>query len=233
MKEKQIFDNSRTKILLGEENAKKLASKKVTVVGVGGVGGYVATLLVRAGIESIKIVDFDTVSPSNINRQVVANIDTIGKSKVQVLKEMLLKINANLDCQAVDAKLDKSNVSNIITDCDMCIDCIDSVNDKAALISYCKSNNIDIISAMGAGNRISVPKYYLTDIYKTHDDGLAKALRKKLRTMGVTNLDVVTCEDKPLSVNERVVGSISYYPAMCASTIVAIVVNKFLKEEIK
>lgn len=223
------MDLSRTELLIGQEGVEKLKSKSVILIGVGGVGGYVATMLVRAGIGKIKLVDFDKVSQSNINRQVVANVNTIGRSKVEVLKEMLLEINPNLNCQIVDQRLTEQNVSEIVTPCDMCIDAIDSVSDKLSLIIYCKAHNINIISAMGAGNRVSVPRFYLTDIYKTHDDGLAKAIRKKLRENGIESLDVVTCEEKALQVEGRTIGSISYYPAMCGITLAAVVINKFLE----
>ncbi len=231
MEDKTIFDTSRTELLIGKEGIEKLKNKSVILVGVGGVGGYVATMLVRAGVGKIKLVDFDKVSSSNINRQVVANVDTIGKSKVEVLKEMLLKINPDLQCEIEDVKLTADNVEKIITPCHMCIDAIDSVADKVALIIYCKKHNIDIISAMGAGNRTSIPRFVLTDVYKTHDDGLAKVIRKKLREAGVESLSVVTCEEKALSTGERNVGSISYYPGMCGITLAAVVINKFLEEE--
>lgn len=225
------MDLSREELLIGKEGVEKLKNKSVTLVGVGGVGGYVATMLVRAGIGKIKLVDFDKVSSSNINRQVVANIDTIGRSKVKVLREMLLKINPQLQCEIVDEKLTADNVEKIITSCHMCVDAIDSVADKIALIIYCKKHNINIISAMGAGNRTSIPRFILTDIFKTHDDGLAKVIRKKLRENGIASLDVVMAEEKALSTGERTIGSISYYPAMCGITLSAVVINKFLKEE--
>ncbi len=222
------MDLSREELLIGHDGVETLKSKSVTIVGVGGVGGYVAELLVRAGIGRIKLVDFDNVSPSNINRQVVAFVDTIGKSKVEVLKEILLKINRNLICEIVDERLTAENVEKIITPCHMCIDAIDSVADKVALITFCKTHNINIISAMGAGNRTSIPRFILTDIFKTHDDGLAKVIRKKLREAGVESLSVVTCEEKAILTGERTVGSISYYPAMCGITLAAVVINKFL-----
>lgn len=223
------FDTSRTELLIGSDGVELLKNKKVILVGVGGVGGYVATMLVRAGIGHIKLVDFDKVSSSNINRQVVANVNTIGRSKVEVLKDMLLEINPQLDCEIINERLSQDNVSDIITPCDMCIDAIDSVNDKVSLIIYCKKHDVNIISAMGAGNRYCIPKFYVTDIYKTHDDGLAKVIRKKLRQENIENLDVVTSEDKALQIGERTIGSISYYPAMCGITISAVVINKFLE----
>ena len=225
------MDKSRTQALIGENNVEKIASKRVTIVGVGGVGGYVATLLARAGVEKMRIIDFDTVSPSNFNRQVVAFKGNEGRLKVEALKDILLSINEDIEVDSVPQKLDKDNVSSLLKNSDIVVDAIDIVKDKVALIIYCKKHNINIISAMGAGNRYDQPNFYLTDIYKTHDDGLAKVIRKALREEGVKNLDVVTCDSKPEKV-EGVIGSISYYPAVCGAVIASAVVNKIIKEEI-
>ncbi len=225
------MDKSRTQALIGKNNVEKIAFKRVTIVGVGGVGGYVATLLARAGVEKMRIIDFDTVSPSNFNRQVVAVKGNEGRLKVEALKDILLSINEDIEVDAVAQKLDKDNVSSLLKNSDIVIDAIDIVKDKVALIIYCKKHNINVISAMGAGNRYDQPNFYLTDIYKTHDDGLAKVIRKALREEGVKNLDVVTCDSKPEKV-EGVIGSISYYPAVCGAVIASAVVNKIIKEEI-
>lgn len=225
------MDKSRTQALIGENNVEKIASKRVTIVGVGGVGGYVATLLARAGVEKMRIIDFDTVSPSNFNRQVVAFKGNEGRLKVEALKDILLSINEDIEVDAVAQKLDKDNVSSLLKNSDIVVDAIDIVKDKVALIIYCKKHNINVISAMGAGNRYDQPNFYLTDIYKTHDDGLAKVIRKALREEGIKNLDVVTCDSKPERV-EGVIGSISYYPAACGAVIASAVVNKIIKEEI-
>ena len=225
------MDKSRTQPLIGKNNVEKIAFKRVTIVGVGGVGGYVATLLARAGVEKMRIIDFDTVSPSNFNRQVVAVKGNEGRLKVEALKDILLSINEDIEVDSVPQKLDKDNVSSLLENSDIVVDAIDIVKDKVALIIYCKKHNINVISAMGAGNRYDQPNFYLTDIYKTHDDGLAKVIRKALREEGVKNLDVVTCDSKPEKV-EGVIGSISYYPAVCGAVIASAVVNKIIKEEI-
>ena len=225
------MDKSRTQALIGKNNVEKIAFKRVTIVGVGGVGGYVATLLARAGVEKMRIIDFDIVSPSNFNRQVVAVKGNEGRLKVEALKDIILSINEDIEVEKKKKKLDKDNVSSLLENSDIVVDAIDIVKDKVALIIYCKKHNINIISAMGAGNRYDQPNFYLTDIYKTHDDGLAKVIRKALREEGVKNLDVVTCDSKPEKV-EGVIGSISYYPAVCGAVIASAVVNKIIKEEI-
>ena len=225
------MDNSRTEILIGKENLEKVKNAHVTIVGCGGVGGYCAVFLARAGVEKFTLIDFDKVSPSNLNRQVIAYESTIGRAKVEVLKDMLLAINSEVKVNGIDAKATEENLASLIKDTDIVIDAIDSVKDKIALILYCKKHNIYTISVMGAGNRYDTPNFYLTDIYKTHDDGLAKAIRKKLRENNVNSLDVVTCNSKPQKV-DGVIGSISYYPASSGATIASVVINKIIKEEI-
>lgn len=225
------MDKSRTEILIGSENIKKLGDKHITVVGCGGVGGNVAIFLARAGIEKFTLIDFDKVAPSNINRQVVAYKSTIYEFKVDVLKEMIENINENAKIKVIKERLTEDTVAKFIKDTNLVVDAIDSVKDKANLIIFCKKYNINIISAMGAGNRYDEPNFYLTDIFKTHDDGLAKAIRKILRQNNITSLDVVTCSSKPAKL-DRVIGSISYYPAMCGGTMSAVIINKIIKGEI-
>lgn len=226
------MDKSRTEILVGKDNLEKFANKNIAIIGVGGVGGQVAITLARCGIENLTIIDFDKVDSSNINRQVVAWQTTIGKNKVEVLKEMILAINPNAKVSAICERIDKDNLSKLISkNFDIVVDAIDSVQDKIELICYCKENNINIISAMGAGNRIDLPSFYVMDIYKTHDDGLAKVMRKKLRERNIKNLDVVCSVSKPI-VTSGVVGSIAYYPAMCGLVICAYIINKIIKEGI-
>ena len=225
------MDKSRTESLLGKEIVERISKKHITIVGVGGVGGYATVMLARAGVENLTIIDFDAVSSSNVNRQIVAYQSTIGRKKVDVLKDMLLDINPNINIQAFDERLTNKNISQLITQTDIVIDAIDSVKDKLDLIGYCKKNNIYIISAMGAGNRYAVPEFELIDIYQTHDDGLAKKLRGELRKRGIDSLDVVASKFKARKV-DGVIGSISYYPAMSGCFISAVVINKILEEEI-
>lgn len=226
------MDKSRTEILIGKENVEKISQKHIAVVGVGGVGGYVATMLVRAGVEKMTIIDFDKVSPSNLNRQIIAYESTIGKNKVDVLKSMLLQINKSAKINAINERLTAQNV-DLVKNADCVVDAIDSVSDKVALIEYCKKNNIKIISAMGAGNRYGVPNFQLTDIFKTHDDGLARVLRKKLKEKGIKSLDVVSSNSPVQYKSEKgEVASISYYPAMCGCVISAEIINKILRGEL-
>lgn len=223
----------RTKLLVGEDGIQKLENAKVVVVGIGGVGGYVCEMLVRAGIGSLTFVDFDDVDETNINRQIVANIETVGKKKTDVMKEILSKINPNCNLNNINAKIDSTNIEKIIgiVDFDIVVDAIDNVTDKVDLICFCKQKNIQIVSAMGAGNRVGVPNFKIMDIYKTSNDGLAKILRKKLRERGVEKLDVALSDEPAQKIDKKElsVGSISYYPAMCGCVISAYVIEKLLK----
>ena len=215
----------RTKSLLGEDGIKKLQNASVTIVGVGGVGGEVAVLLARAGIGRLRLVDFDVVDETNINRQAVAYTNTVGKKKTDVLAEIIKKINPNCLVEAISKRLTKENVGELLEN-SFVVDAIDSVQDKVELIDYATKNNLQIVSAMGAGNRFDYPYFKVVDIYKTSNDGLAKVLRKKLKERGVKKLHVVA----PESVAQKIspVGSISYYPVACATVVSAYVVNQVL-----
>ena len=221
--------NERTIALIGEENVKKLASKKVIVFGVGGVGGYVVEMLARSGVEKITLVDFDTVSDSNINRQIIATKSSVGKLKVDCFKERIEQINPQCKVGIFAEKLTAENISIFnLKQYDFVIDCIDMVSSKIALIKFCYDNNIKIISSMGAGNRFEVPEFKICDIFKTENDGLAKAIRAKLREIGVKHTTV--CYSKQDAKKQKQIGSIAYFPAACGINIAAYVINSFLKE---
>ena len=225
------MDKSRTELLIGEENLRKLERIFITVVGVGGVGGNAVIALARAGVENFRLVDFDKVSSSNANRQVVANDKTIGRAKVEVLKEMIEEINSNAKVEIIEERVCEQNIPFIVKDSDLVVDAIDSVQNKVDLIVYCKQNNIPIICAMGAGNRFDIPQFELSDIYKTHDDGLAKVLRKKLKERGIKKLEVVFSKSTPCRKGQPV-ASISYYPAVCGNVLASVIINKIIKGEL-
>lgn len=217
----------RTELLIGKDNLEKLKNAYVTVIGLGGVGGITAVMLARCGIGRLRLVDFDKVDETNINRQVVANTKTVGKNKTDVLEEMILDINPSCQVEKFSTRLTKENIYNLISNDTFVVDAIDSVKDKVDLCDYCYKNEIPIISAMGAGNRYDLPNFKVLDIYKTSNDGLAKLMRKFLRERGVKKLNVVACE----SVAEKKVpvGSIAYYPTMCGCVICAYIVNELIK----
>lgn len=219
----------RTAVLLGQNGADRLENSHVCVIGIGGVGGYVCMMLARAGVGNLTLVDFDKVDETNINRQVVANVKTVGKLKTEVMKDMISEINPNCNVTVVSERFNKKLAEDLFKErFDYVVDAIDSVNDKVDLIEFCKNNDINIVSAMGAGNRKNIPEFKVIDIYKTYNDGLAKVMRKKLRERQIISLDVVTCIEKAEKIEENVVGSISYYPAMCGCVLAAFVINKLI-----
>lgn len=219
----------RTEILIGKLGIEKLQSSNVAVFGVGGVGGYTCEMLVRAGIGEITIIDFDTVAMSNINRQIIALTSTVGKLKVDVFKNRLLDINPNLRVNVFPIKFCEDNIDLVFSKhYDYVVDAIDDLDNKILLIKTCHDKNIEIVSAMGAGNRCDIPVFEVADVYKTYNDGLAKLIRKRLRSVGVEKHNVVFTKSvsQPKS---HIVGSISYYPSMCGCTLSAFVINELLK----
>ena len=220
----------RLELLIGD-NINKLHNAKVIIFGVGGVGGYAAEMLVRSGVVNLTIVDYDCVDVSNKNRQIIALDSTIGKPKVEVLKNRLMDINTETNIIAINDKLLKDNVEFFnLKDYDYIIDAIDMVSSKVALIEYANMHNIPIISAMGAGNRIGIPECVIGDIYETSNDGLAKVLRHNLRKLGINHHQVVYFKNKSISVTDnKTIGSIAYFPAISGTMLSAKVIEDLIK----
>ena len=220
---------SRLKLLVNDD-IEKLHNANVIIFGVGGVGGYVAEMLARSGIGHITIVDYDTIDISNKNRQIIALDSTIKKNKVDVWKSRMLDINSELEVTAINEKLLKDNIESFnLKNYDYIIDAIDMVASKISLIDYAHKNNIDVISAMGAGNRLSIPECVIGDIYETSNDGLAKVLRQNLRKLGIKRHQVVYFKNKSISLGEtRTIGSVAYYPAISGAMLSAKVINDLL-----
>ena len=193
---------SRTEMLIGKEGIKKLSEAKVAIFGIGGVGSFVAEGLARSGIENFILVDNDKVSITNINRQIIATTKTIGKYKVDVMKERILEINPN-------AKVDTYNVfympeckENILDGTvDYIVDAVDTVTAKIYLVEQANSLNIPIISSMGTGNKMDATKFEITDIYKTSVCPLAKVMRKELKQRNIKKLKVVYSKEEPIKPN--------------------------------
>ncbi len=218
----------RTEILLGDK-INKLFGANIIVFGIGGVGGYTAEMLIRSGVGSITLVDYDKVDISNKNRQIIALDSTIGKYKVDVMKDRISDINKDAKVTIIKEKLTPENIESFhLENYDYVIDAIDMVTSKIALIKYCFDRNIPIISAMGAGNRMDIPKFEVTDIYKTYNDGLAKVLRNNLKKLGVTSHKVVFTSNIA-TPNGDTIGSIAYYPAMCGCVLSAYVLGELTK----
>ncbi len=219
----------RSEILLGDK-INKLFNANIIVFGIGGVGGYTTEMLVRSGIGSITLVDYDNVDISNKNRQIIALDSTIGRPKVEVMRERLIDINKDCNVTIINDKITPENIETFeLEKYDYVIDAIDMVTSKIALIKYCKEKGINIISAMGAGNRADIPTFEVIDIYKTYNDGLAKVLRSKLKKDGVTEHKVVFTSNIA-TPNGDTIGSIAYYPAMCGCVLSAYVVQELIKD---
>lgn len=212
----------RTEALLGQKAMEKLKSSRVAVFGIGGVGSFAVEALVRSGIGSIVLIDFDTIDISNINRQIHANINTVGRSKVEVMRDRIIEINPDIQVQVFNEKYTKDNKDILISQSyDYVIDAIDMVSSKIDLIKTCKEKNIRIISSMGAGNKLSPEKFKITDIKKTHTCPLAKVIRRELKSLGVKSLKVVWSDEEPIKKNlqnsdlrKAVPGSIAFVPSV-------------------
>ena len=174
---------SRNEIIIGKEKQDILNSKTVAIFGIGGVGGYVAESLARAGIKNLILIDNDTISISNINRQIIALHSTIGKYKVDVMRERLKDINPNINIITFKTFIKDGNSKEILQSqkIDYIVDAIDTVSAKLELIKFANELNIPIISSMGTGNKLSPEKLEITDINKTTVCPLAKKIRKELR----------------------------------------------------
>lgn len=219
----------RTEILIGKENVEKLKNSHVAVFGLGGVGGYVVEMLARAGVGELTIVDFDTVAKSNLNRQIIALNSTLGKYKADVVEQRLKDINPDIIIHKLCKKYTAENADEFFKNkYDFVVDAIDMVTSKIHLITYCHKNDINIVSAMGAGNRSAIPQFDVADIYNTYNDGLAKILRKKLRENEIKHHTVVFTKNIAMP-NGDTIGSISYYPAMCGCVLAGYVINQLIK----
>lgn len=191
---------SRTQLLLGEDSMDKLKNARVAVFGVGGVGGYVCEALVRSGIGAFDLIDSDEVCLSNLNRQIIATRSSVGRYKVDVMKERMLDINPDVDVRVYKCFFLPENADEFpFAEYDYVIDAVDTVTAKIELVMKCQKENVPIISSMGAGNKIEASAFKVADIYKTRTCPLAKVMRHELKKRGVKKLKVVYSEEKPIT----------------------------------
>ncbi len=238
MSEKYI----RLKMLLGEAAMRKLTASTVAVFGVGGVGSYVAESLARSGVGHLVLIDNDEVVLSNFNRQIMANEDTLGTSKVRAIAERICKIDPEIKVDVYEMFYLPDQADRIPFEMfDYIVDAIDTVTAKLDLVQRAQKHHIPIISAMGCGNRLDPSKLVCTDIYKTYNDPLAKIMRKELKERGIRKLKVVYSPEKPLkplfdgskenSTRRSTPGSSIFVPASAGLLIGSIVVQDLIKEE--
>lgn len=230
---------NREEMLIGKEALEVLKNSRVAIFGIGGVGGYVAEALVRAGIGELDFVDNDVVSLTNLNRQIVALHSTLGKLKIEVMKERALDINPNVkinthNCFYLPENADKFDFAQY----DYVVDAIDTVSGKIALAQQSQLTKTPIISAMGAGNKLNPLSFEVTDIFKTKTCPLAKVMRKELKKRGIGGLKVVYSTESPLkplpteeqTAKRMTAGSISFVPPLVGLLIASEIVKDLLKK---
>ena len=230
---------SRTELLLGQDNLKKLQKTRVAVFGIGGVGGYVVEALVRSGIGAIDIIDNDTVSLTNINRQIIATHKTIGKLKVDVLEERILDINPDVKIKKYPIFYTPETSDKIdFSQYDYVIDAIDTVIGKLEIIEKAKKSNVPIISSMGAGNKFHPEMFEIADISKTSVCPLAKVIRQELKKRKISKVKVVYSKEIPikpqkseekLTSKRQIPGSIAFVPSVAGLIIAGAVIRDICK----
>lgn len=188
----------RTRMLLGDEPLSRIMSAKVAVFGVGGVGGFCVEALARAGVGTLHLYDDDTVSESNLNRQIAALHSTIGQPKAEVVARRVLDINPACDVKAIRMFYLPENADQVdLAQYDYVVDCIDTVAAKLELVTRCITLQVPILSAMGTGNKLDPTAFQVTDISKTQGCPLARVMRKELRKRGIQHLKVVYSTEEP------------------------------------
>jgi len=214
--------------LIGENNFDKIRHAKILLVGVGGVGSFAFEALIRSGFQDITIIDKDKVEITNINRQLIANLDTLNKPKVNIALNKALNINENIKIKAIEAFLDKNNINTLDKDYDYIIDACDTLNTKLDLIKYAEENNIKIITSMGVGNRVDASKIKLSRLDKTSNDPLAKKLRKLVKDNNLNSkVPVVYSEELPYKKGE--VNSMITSPGIAGLLMVNYIINDIIK----
>ena len=214
--------------LIGENNFNKIKNSKILLVGVGGVGSFAFETLIRSGFQNITIIDNDIVEESNINRQLVANLNTIGKNKVDIALNIANNINKNININAFKMFLSKDNINELDDDFDFIIDACDTLNTKLELIRFASNNNIKIISSMGVGNRIDASLIKITTLNKTNNDPLAKKLRKLVKDNKLNSKIPVVCSDE-IPYKKGEVNSMVTSPSIAGILMVNYIINDIIK----
>ncbi len=218
--------------LYGEEKIEKLKKSHVAIFGAGGVGSYAIEALARAGISEITIVDSDSYSKTNINRQLYATIDSVGKKKVNVAKSRILSINPDCKVNAIDKFILEENAMDIdFSSFSYVIDAIDTISGKIGVILECKKHDVPVISSMGTGNKTNPTLFKVEDISKTKVCPLAKAMRKLLKDRNISNVKVVYSEEDPIKQENRVPASNSFVPAVAGLILAGTVINDLMERE--
>ncbi|MDA8425279.1 MAG: tRNA threonylcarbamoyladenosine dehydratase [Treponema sp.] len=230
---------SRSELLLGPEALARLAAARVAVVGLGGVGSFAAEALARSGVGSLVLVDYDRIEPSNLNRQLLALRSTIGRLKVEVMKERILDINPGCSVEAFAERFDAASAGRILAPpLGYVVDAIDMVSSKIELVLRCREACVPVISSMGAGDKLDPSRLELSDLYATTICPLARVMRKELRARGVESLAVVYSREEPrrhggartAPGRRSTPGSMSFVPGAAGLLIASAVVRGILAQ---
>ena len=228
---------SRTALLLGDEAIEKLKNSRVAVFGVGGVGGYVVEALARSAVGTLDLIDKDTVSLSNINRQIIALHSTVGQLKTEVAAARARDINPDITVHTHNVfYLPETAQDFDFSAYDYVVDAIDTVSGKIALVEQAKANNTPIISSMGAGNKLDATAFEVADITKTSVCPLARVMRRELKKRGIEHLKVVYSKEEPLSSTltddesgKAIPGSIAFVPSVVGLIIAGEVIKDLVR----
>lgn len=224
---------SRTELLIGAENMGRLSRARVAVFGVGGVGGYVVEALVRSGVGTLDLIDADTVSQSNINRQIIATEKTVGRRKVDAAKERALDINPDIKVNVYQTfYLPETADQFDFTKYDYVVDAIDTVTGKLGLIMQAKKAGVPVISCMGAGNKLDAAAFEVADIFQTSVCPLARVMRRELKKRGVKKLKVVYSKEEPVKTGSRIPGSVAFVPPVAGLILAGEVIKDLLEGHI-
>ena len=223
-----MFD--RLELLIGKDKLDVIKEKHILIVGIGGVGGICATSLVRSGIVNITAIDFDDVEISNINRQEVAYISSVGKPKVDVMNDLLHDINKDVNYNGLKLFLDENNIKELFDNnkFDYVIDACDSIKTKEALIKECLDRDIKIISSCGTGNRMHPEMLKIVPLNKTSGDPIARILRKWAKDNKINKKIMVLCSDEVPIRKGTVVASNSFVPPSAGLLITSYVINDII-----
>lgn len=214
--------------LIGEDIFNKIRNTKILLVGVGGVGSFAYEALIRSGFQNITIIDKDVVEITNLNRQLVATLDTINTPKVEIALNKAKNINENIKIKAINEFLNENNINTLDRDFDFIIDACDTINTKLELIRFASENNIKIISAMGVGNRVDASLIKISRLDKTNNDPLAKRLRKLVKDNNLNmKIPVVCSEELPYKKGE--VNSMITSPGIAGLLMVNYIINEIIK----
>lgn len=219
--------------LLGDKTFEKIKNSHIVLCGVGGVGSYVFEALVRTGVGEITVIDSDTVAKSNLNRQLIATLDTVGMNKTDVAQQRAKNINPKVQINKCNTFLNAENINEVLPlSADYIIDAIDFIPAKTALAKFAKDRGIPIISCLGTGNRLDATKFEICDIYSTSGCPLARKMRYELKKAGVESLDVlfskapIVNHGAEFEDGKRTVGSVAFVPAAAGLIIAQYVILK-------